>query len=65
MQISKLYYRQISKNDYPVMGRALNIFFGMFGALFLLKKGGIHSCDGGCLLTYIWYIDGGEWWFYN
>lgn len=47
------------------MGRALNIFFGMFGALFLLKKGGIHSCDGGCLLTYIWYIDGGEWWFYN
>lgn len=31
------------------MGRALNIFFGMFGALFLLKKGvSIHVMEDVC-----------------
>ena len=49
--ISTIHYRQISKFYYPVMGRVLNISYGMFGALF---------CDGKKKVreTYMWWCDG-------
>ena len=64
MLISTLHYPQISKNDYPMKGSPKHIFWYVWGSFFIEKRG-IHSCDGGCLLTYIWYIDGGKWRFYN
>ena len=45
-------------------GSPKHIFWYVWGSFFIEKRG-IHSCDGGCLLAYIWYINGGKWRLYN